>query len=323
MKNAQQFINDVIIPLENKSVDTNKLYDLLGDLYFEGTPKLGVIGQEWPLPSDNAPGSYRYYDHQSQLPEILKRISLYTISGILMKHVDWGDRLGFLRGGRLYRAEYDGESRKLEATDLVYYGKNNPAPKYVTNICNCIPLGYSVTKARLINRVVSWDYYLLRNFGVDCAERAYQKCINRYGKRSIDFELLIKSMRERISDERLKVNETGKYAPDFSSQNLEKWSHIVELRHNLYISFNSFETNNAWKAIDAVVNDRFFEAAKIVREDIAFYMDEDFIRIKQEYKLPSGNDIEFDEVTNRLFYAYMKKELDWQVTHLSYLLGEE
>jgi len=310
MKTTQQFNNEILLPIQTNLVDTNKLYVLLGILHPD-------IDKEWPLPSGNVPGSFRYYgeDHLPKLNEFYKKIRLYTISGLLWGNTNSDENI--ISRSKLYRAEYIGESNKLDAGDFNIALSYN-IPKAVSYISSYIPLGFSVKKARLLREINTWTINKLKSFGLDCADRVYQNWAKRYKERSHIFEFMIWLTRAEISDESGRTHNAVDLHTGIKNNKEHQMKYINEKRTELIQAAKELGSLFVGEAIGAAEKGNFFKAASMARMDTAWEQDADFKKIRDDYEF--SKDPEFNNI---LFYTYWKKELDWQVTHLNDLLGEE
>ncbi len=319
MKTTQELINDVLLPIQINLVDTNKVYVLLG---------IGDtdIDKEWPLPSGNAPGNYRCYG-EDQLPkyrEFDKKIRVYTISGLLWGNSSLGAQYSTrLQIGKLYRAEICGESEKLTADDFIAYLVGTDRAKYIADldkIYRYIPLGLSGKKARLQSEVSAWTVYTLKSFGIDCADRVYQNWVKRSQQRSPIFEFMIKLTKAEISDECGESRDAIDSLTGIKNNKLQQMNFIQGKRNELMKATQEVGSKYIGEAIEAAERGNFFKAASVARVDTGFWQDKEFYSIRDDYQFPKGYDHEFNDF---LFRTYMKKELDWQVTHLNNLLREK
>ncbi len=325
-KGVNEFLEDVIIPIEQNHVDTGKYYVMIKGLYSWQEKKIKLIwggkdnhNEDWPLPIEHNPGEWKTKAlDDSENTDYFRKVRLATISGLLWSNAKLE--------GVLYLAEYEGLAEKLQRQDFVgIYPRNDEQKRFVNNldhIYNCIPTGVKVEKARLIHEVNKWNPYMLWTFAIDCATRA----LNEY---------------QRLGGERPPVYKEGiEFAHALSKHiYLEKSLEMEELL-NTDLGANNFENlivnrGNALKeAIEqniakhygmdlvgrAVINSLSeyysYKVANEARTQRALIFEREY---RDKYEIPSMRE---KDLYDRITYAFMKSELDWQVAHLNKMLVE-
>ena len=294
--------------------------------FFSGMPKLdtkttkytGVYDRDdyddkWHFPTEVSPGNW-IQDSE---------IRLVTLSGVL-----WHGS----RGGELYKAEYEGEKERLNLHDFILY--MTPRNEYQENqmkglehIDTCINKGIKVKKARLLERVKNWTPYLLWSFAIDCVEHAYSLhkdylldiykegiiFARAYSRSSCGMgEIELEAVLDRWADK-------GKY-PSYEMSLGFKYKLELEKAINKAIE-SDITTPYLGKAIiEAIDPYNPFTVANYVRTAISMLQR----KYRDEYDYPDiAKDYQREQVLlDRIWHALQKKEFDWQVNHLSEILGE-
>jgi hypothetical protein len=310
-KSTEEFIKDVIVPIEQNSIDKGNLYVLIKSrptqdyTEYQETPDWYYDHEDWSLPTENRAGDWLEGEH----------LKLKTLSGLL-----WGGS----SGGRLYEADYQGEKSRIAPTEFfsVYddYQKSDIAARQYLD--QCISLGIEVKKARLLTRIKFWRPYFLWSFALDCIERAYS--YEKYIKTDVYKEGIIFARAH------------AKYKCDMGSIELEKilnapasdksfYSLVLKKNSDLSKSISEQSALGSEVYLRKAILEAFnpnkpFQIANYVRTAMAWHSLGEY---RDEYLYPGlACKPENRDISNRLWYAFHKRELDWQVSHLSMLIGE-
>ncbi len=312
MKNLKEFIEEIIIPIENYSRDDNNLFLIFPQdcgeqpwidyhqescqRYFsEQFPRI-----EWDFPSDSAPGLWVKGE----------RIKLFTLTGIINS--------GY--GGILFQVEPEGKEEKLKYTDFYYwnpwgdYGKiEKSAQERFIDYCN---LGLNVTTARILRRLKKCTPYFLWSFTIDCIEHACNY------KQEEMLEIFRQSIfYARLLSKGICGNGDPVLRDSFWGISSEQHLKIMEINRELS-SLNSSSSYNQY--IGEAINDSlrpnyFFRAIKPLRTAMIFKYQNEY---REDYLFPSlfTSDLEEAIHAQRIWHAFVKKEIDWQVSHFYNLL---
>jgi hypothetical protein len=310
-KTSKEFINDVIIPIEQKDIDSGNLYVLIRSQpnqslteYEEG--HWAYDSEDWSFPTESGPGEWIEGEE----------IKLETLSGLV-----WRGTVG----GRLYKADFEGAKKKIGLHD--YWGDYDDYTRTeieaAKHIDECISLGFEVKRARLIRRIRNWRPYLLWSFALDCIERTYSSkrdlVSDIYGE-GIIFARAYSKYRCGMGGLELEgLVKASSASKDFHSLTLNKKYELVKL-----ISERSELGSTVYlkKAVIAGFDpDKPFQAANYIRTAMTSYSMGEY---REEYAYPgfATKDLEEQKIFNKIWYALHKKELEWQVDHLSKLIGD-
>jgi hypothetical protein len=268
-KSADELISDVIVPIEQNDIDSGKLYVLIRSQpnqscaeYEEGHWSNDF--DDWPFPTESGPREW--------IED--KQITLETLSGLIWRGST---------GGRLYRADFEGEKKKVGPRDY-WGGSDDYARSDIEarkHIDECISLGLEVKRARLIRRITNWAPYLLWSFALDCIERAY----------GFERDLISDIYKEAI----IFARAYSKYRCGMGGLELEGLVKVSSANKDFYsLSLN-----------------KRYELTKLISEQSELGATAYLKKAVEEQK-----------VFNRIWYALHKKELDWQVNLMSELIGD-
>jgi hypothetical protein len=317
-KSTKEFISDVIIPIEQNGTDSGNLYVLIRSLPNQSCTEYGEERlssyeiEDWSFPTESSSGEW--IESKQKWLEA-SPIELATLSGIIWRGVE---------GGRLYKADFEGEKKKVDPNQ--YWGSSDYARRDIDarqHIDRCISLGLKVKRARLIRIIKNWRPYLLWSFALDCIERAYsyeRDLVPDIYKQGIIFARAYSKYRCGMGGIELEGwVEASSADKNFYSLSLNKKYELIKL-----ISANSDFGAPVYlkKAIlEAFEPYKPFQAANYVRTAMAWHDPEEY---HKEYAYPSlaTQDPEEQKISYRIWYALHKKELDWQVDHMSKLIGE-
>lgn len=310
-KSTEEFISNVIIPIEHNDIDSGNLYVLIRSRPNQSCTEYEEEGhwsydfEDWSFPTESSPGEWLEGE----------QIKLETLSGLIWRGV---------MGGRLYKVEFEGEKKNLGSQD--YFDSSNDYQRAEIDarkhIDEYISLGTEVKKARLSRKIKNWRPYLLWSFALDCIERAYsfeRDFVPDIYKEGIIFARAYSKYRCGMGgielEELVKVSSANK---DFYSLSLNKKFELIKL-----ISENSGLETVVYlrKAlVEAFDLNKPFQVANYVRTAMAWhYMGE----YHTEYTYPGITEISKEQkIVNRIWYALHKKELDWQVDHMNKLIGD-
>jgi hypothetical protein len=308
-RSTTEFMSDVIIPIEQNDPDGGNLYVLIkswpNQSYMEYEEDSSYRIEDWSVPTESSPGAWIEGEH----------IKLETLSGIIWHGVG---------AGRLYKAEFEGEKKPLAPRNyfgsLSDYQKSEMEAK--RRIDEGISLGIEAKRGRLIRRIKNWRPYLLWSFALDCIERAYsfeRDLVSGIYEEGIIFARAYSKYRCGMGGIELeglmKVSSANKSFVDSllnkKSQLIKLISEKSELGMTVYLQKALLEAFNPYKP---------FQIANYVRTAMAWhYMGE----YRKEYAYPGITEIPREQtILSRIWYALHKKELEWQVDHLSKLVGD-
>jgi|WetSurMetagenome_2_1015567.scaffolds.fasta_scaffold173223_2 hypothetical protein len=318
-KSAIDFINDVIIPIEQNNVESGNLYVLfrsrpnLSTYEYEETSNTIDNAEEWSFPSVSGPGEWIKPKEVQWIED--NCIKLETLSGIVWRGVE---------GGRLYKAVFEGDCKRIGPRE--YWGGTSGRAKIDVEakqyIDECISLGLEVKSARLISIIKNWKPYLLWSFALDCVERAYSfnrqlasdvykggiifaRAYSKYmcGIGGIELESFVKGSSDDKNFYALSLNKKYELERLISGQS--------ELGASVYLRKALVEALDPFKP---------FQVANYARTAIASH---DLGKYHENYEYPgfAVSNLEDYKMFSRIWVALQKKELDWQVEHLSILLG--
>ena len=318
-KSVEDFLNGNNYLIEKNDADTGKLY-----VFLSGRPKYDPISfhytdyeydgydDKWSFPSETIPGNWVEDDE----------IKLVTLSGVV-----WHGT----KGGELFEVEYDGEGRKLNLHDFIFYMP--PQNEYQENqikglehIDNCINQGIKVKKARLVTRVKRWTPYLLWSFAIDCIEHAYSLYKDYfpviYKEGLLYARAFSKSQCGKGQLELDDILEKWEGKESYSSSKSPLYHRYqLELERAIQRQTESdFSTSYLGKAVlESFSPFNPFTVARHVRTTVRGLQRE----YRDEYDYPDIIvDYEKEQILlDRIVHALSKKELGWQVEHLGELIG--
>jgi hypothetical protein len=282
-------------------------------------------GEKLSIPSERTKGEWQDIVLSSEEEEENKYRFYYlqTLSGLI-----WHGT----KGGKLYRAQFEGKSIKLDHFDYFWYSNSSPDDEMSpllqarVHIDNCIDLGLKARKARLTSEVKNWTPYLLWSFAIDCVER---QCLIEEGIPDIYIQGLAAARNlAKLSCGVEKTAMENFTQLDSNSDNFEEISNnkISELSDKIYAEYKkSFGHNmSLGKAVKICLeNPPFnpFQAAMEIRVMCAQKQGQ-YHSLYDYPSLITAKTQEDEKVRERIWHALMKQELDWQVQHLAELLDE-
>ena len=332
-KSCKEFIEEVIVPIENKPVEDGNLYVL-----FQAFPKFDTEdfsykeyeigespnrGKNLSVPSEISTSKWQKATPSKE--EKRGRWDYYyllTLSGLI-----WHGA----RGGKLYRAEYQGRSIKLEHLDFYFYAlrpsemENDPYVQSRVFIENCINLGIKTQKARITNEVKNWTPFLLWSFAIDCIERQclIDETIPDIYRQGLQFARILAKYYCGINKDEME----NFVQRDSNSQNLEKEFFI---KVSDLLSKISEDSKNAYGFAKSLSNafymcfNKFppFNPFDVAREAQVMCAWRGKGHYRNLYDYPGGltEDDEERRISERIWLAFAKQELDWQVQHLNELI---
>jgi len=167
-KNSEEYINNIIVPIEQNKNDNGNLYVFISSnptfdfntLVFNDYDEKILNQQDfWSFPNESGPGEWVEKDN----------IKLETLSVIFL------GRYTSSQGGYLYKAEYHGEKKIYHMEEYM-----KPQSKNQQNIIDLhdrlyqlLDLGVIVNKARLTRRIKTCNLFLFWSFAIDCIEHSY------------------------------------------------------------------------------------------------------------------------------------------------------
>ncbi|MCE9647147.1 MAG: hypothetical protein K8S20_14210 [Chloroflexi bacterium] len=334
-KSITDFLTEVIIPIEKKQVDDGNVYMLIKSfpkLDLPGVRRPGLEYEEseidvinydkWSLPKSDKPGEWHTIESTSS--PIEKFFRLTSLAGLI-----WHGE----HSGNLYRVEYEGQSQRLGLEDFIYYGSSNMSAEQQSemdakiHIDNCIPLGIRVKKVRLVSRVENWTPFLLWSFLIDCAEHCYSlhqpsdSAISKSYKDGIEFSRAYSKyecdMGVTEIEQQLKQKSDVKGFYDL----VHKRRREILDKIKIVVDGKDPATPNLGRAVLACLEifGRVFEGVNEARIQNAWSFRSKYY---DNYEFPSIHSAKGTDEKNlkRIWYALLKEELDWQVTHLFKLM---
>jgi hypothetical protein len=335
-KPISDFLARVVEPIEAMQVDDGNVYLLIRsrlDLKFreDRTAYYEYVESDidesnfdrWSLPKGGEPGDWQ--GAQSSVGRKDRVVRLLTLSGIVWH----GDA-----PGNLYRVEHRGEARKLSLSDFLLYSKFNLTPSQASKIAaqeyidECIPLGLRVAETRLISKVENWTPSLLWSFAVDCAEhclslhRPSDTSISRSYGDALEFARAY--AKYRCQGEQSEIEQQvggGHTAKEIDSLIERKRIDLLNSIRSQVVERDPL-TGSLGRGILALLEytARIFEAVQYARVQNAWSYQ---LAYQSEYELPdfpAPGSLQEDSSFSRTWYAFMKQELDWQVSHLRGML---
>jgi hypothetical protein len=311
-----ELIESIIAPIERRRVETGKYYVSVDSGPFNS--------EGWDLPEGKTPGEWRMYDERFTRRES-KLVRLYTLSGLL---------IGPLLKSELYCAEYRGESEKLHRTYVTHVpleeDKEAKRLQYIDK-------GMLVEKARLLYKVESWGVHSALSFACDCAKRALDLIIENGTQPEKIFFVGLEFARA-LADYANKCYLIGDPAKDtlalgvryFSASQSAEYTDMRKLAEEIKEKAES-KLGSARSAGLAVANllDNFFSYPRLVvatatqaRVARAFLGNQELAVKGVKTSLFRPKSPERMELLERVWMAFQKDELDWQVKRFNELLGE-
>lgn len=337
-KSYDQFLENIIIPIEKNRVDNVNLYVSLEgkpispsvNPDFTRGPKITQIDdsslKKWGIEKEKYPGKWVTKEKNKFSGGWLSlRYPLHTLYTLL-----FCDRLQF----SLFVAEYKNEVEPLRLGQLFSFmgAEDEILPTYLVNAFQCLPNGFNASEARIIRKINKWDYYYYWEFGLICVERALMLAkihatAEGYKLPSAFFEGLDFAKAE-YKDSRFQEREdydtiNSKYISNEKDSFLKN---IFATRGALGNEMNSWVEKNYhlryYFLKDAILNCmNLFSPKQIfsnVRAQIALLQMDTY---RKEFDLPSFYKDGIDK-SERIDYAFQKRELDWQIENLTKFIEE-
>lgn len=348
-KNFKQFLDEVIVPIENTNVDHGNLFFL-----FQSFPKFDLkvdkkyyshasfeesedfenyfgysVNFKFSVPEDNRPGSWQLAAQNEGVnrKEVFKLVNLY---GIL---------LNYRRGGQLFLAEGGGEIRRLGFDDFFYISlspENLDAYQQVKldtekKWYETMNLGLGTSEARLLRRINNFTPYLLWQFSINSIERqiSLRKRNNLFIPDAYEKALMFASVNSKYvcgMDNSQLEEIIG------SAANEEDFEYfyaklLVDIKEEIDKTINiDIPSKFIGKAIANVINMPTYPFDS-TKELTAQHLWQFRNLYKEEYDLPvfsklmNSDNVEDNMIFHRISFAATKQELNWQVAHLQELLG--
>ena len=308
-------LENILLEIEKKQVDPGKFY--VGLQAFSDDSE--VIDNGWSLPIDTLPGEWREIDSTNldltNVFDLLKMIKLYTLSGML--------KTPKLIENKLFLAEKSGVS--IAISSEYFKGPKDPADPYFRNVNQ----GVRTTKARLIKEVKSWNQTNIHMFAHDCAKHAvstteevHNRVISIY-RTGLEFYKIYGEYSQN-HDDTTPIKAYLKTS-NLSRQDLFKlWNHELE-KIKSDVEKESRGLDHSGNALLACLNS-IHSPIYALRETLAHARVNSavkgFVELKYNrgFNVPSWTSQEKNELKDRIWYLYQKKELDWQVSHLANIL---
>jgi hypothetical protein len=243
--------------------------------------------------------------------------SLYTLYGIVQFHY-WESKL--------YLAEYTGIP--LEIYSNVYPETADEVAKYLKHIKR----GIRVSRARLLHELKTWNDKTLMTFAYDCAERAIKRENYIFKDRTRFFDALefLKAAIDCIYyDKTEDIRRILKIPLDPKiNYKIYLYDHIRSFENELFKDYYTGVIDTC-KALYACFS-HFYLPVYAAKDAsfrgmttsliIGFFELESQGYVVPSWSLPKENE---KELHDRIWYLNYKIEIDWQVKHLSKLLGED
>lgn len=335
-QSLKEFLEKVISPIEDQKVDNGKVFISLKALWTPFKESIdiqridGIQKSYWKIEDGKLPGGWVTHDKSGYHTYGIgsRNIGLYTLSLLLFTNA---------LQETLFEAEYEGPHSPLKCDQEFSYGLtfeliNKKMPKYFEQAFNCLPAGVNAEKARLQKRVLKWNYFTGWQFGLTCIKRTLAEAEKdaRLGDYKLPGfyyealslgEALMKYMctgkdesYKTLQDKYKEGDEELGFRKQFSSEDfvMGEINNWVKERYDLMQNFLASGLSKCFGK-----GGRPWEAAGDARAQIALFKIRQF---DKQFTIPSL--IEDNEAAERIFYAFMKEEMDWQVQYLIDLLDE-
>lgn len=326
-KNSEEYVNNIIVPIEQKKNDSGNLYVFVNSspildfntLVFNDYDEKTLNRQDfWSFPTENGPGEWVERDN----------IKLETLTAIIFRNAS-------SQGGYLFKAEYKGKKKIYEMKGNMWPQNKNQQNQIDPHdrLYQLLDLGVIVNKARLTIRIKPCNLFLFWSFAIDCIEHSYSlyreifpesykkgiffaRAYSKYmcGKGYIDLENLFdkpigdKVMLSTLAG-KMRDEVEGLVSKDLGFIDFEKNSIGKAILDSLHLPFPFNVSEYVRTAHAQLQSDKFRAENEIphVREDSFYHAD--------KYK-------EEERILSRIWYAFYKEELDWQVNHFREMIGD-
>jgi hypothetical protein len=340
-KTLDQFIDDVITPIENNKVDDGKFYVSLEakpvfprldtNLKYVGSVTTYVEKGKliyWGIEDEKYPGKWvekkrnKFKDGSLSI-----QFPLYTLSTLLFCNIfdlslfvaEYSNAVEPLRIGQVFARTVSSEDANL--------------PSHLEHIFNCLPKSVNASKARIVQKIDKWDYVHYWEFALICTERAliiaeenadmdgykipnvFSEALD-FAKADYDAQCFQQVSEYKRIQEKYASRITGNiWQKDQAAKNafydeMNKWTKENYHLPHLYLKDAILECINFYTPLKRNIFGN-------VRSLIGWFNKNDY---RNEYTFP--NFIKQTNEFHRIAQAFSKKELDWQVENLIKFIGE-